>query len=156
MAPHFSLPDATGRTHRLEDYRGQKVALYFYPKDDTPGCTTQACNLRDNWAALQKAGIQVLGISTDTEKSHGKFAQKFALPFPLLADTGKEAVQAYGVWGEKTFMGRTFTGTHRKTFLIDESGELVATIDKVDTKAHAAQILEGFGMASPASLDGAS
>jgi peroxiredoxin Q/BCP len=141
-APDFSLPDADGNMHSLADYRGQKVALYFYPKDDTPGCTAQACNLRDNIALLKKAGIQVLGLSTDSVKSHKKFEEKFSLPFPLLADADRQVVESYGLWGEKKFMGKTYMGTSRHTFLIDEDGMIAHIIDKVDTKDHTKQVLD--------------
>ncbi len=145
-APEFSLQDQSGNTHSLSDYRGKKVALYFYPKDDTPGCTAQACNLRDNIDALTQKGIVVLGASTDDEASHQKFEQKFNLNFPLLADTGKTLVNDYGVWGEKTYMGKQYMGTSRVTFLIDEAGNIAHIIEKVDTKDHTKQILNTWGM----------
>lgn len=140
-APDFTARDQNGNTHRLADYRGRKVALYFYPKDDTSGCTAQACNLRDNQAALTQAGIQVLGVSIDSEKSHQKFATKYELPFPLLVDEEKKLVQDYGVWQEKSMYGRKYMGTMRYTFLIDEQGNIEKIITKVDTKNHAAQLL---------------
>jgi peroxiredoxin Q/BCP len=140
-APGFTVTDQDGKEISLSDFKGKKIALYFYPKDDTPGCTAQACNLRDNISALKAAGIQVLGISTDSEKSHKKFETKFHLPFPLLADTEKKLVTDYGVWGEKKFMGRTFMGTNRVTYLINENGVIDHVIEKVDTKDHTAQIL---------------
>ena len=145
-APDFSLQDQSGNTHNLADYRGRKVALYFYPKDDTPGCTAQACNLRDNIGALTDKGIVVLGASTDDAASHGKFEKKYDLNFPLLADTEKTLVNDYGVWGEKNFMGKTYMGTNRVTYLIDENGNIAHVIEKVDTKDHTRQILDTWGM----------
>ncbi|GAB3237029.1 thioredoxin-dependent thiol peroxidase [Hymenobacter seoulensis] len=141
LAPAFEAPDQNGTIHRLQDYAGRKVALYFYPKDDTSGCTAQACNLRDNYQSLLSAGIQVLGVSIDSEKSHLKFATKHELPFPLLVDEDKKLVEAYGVWQEKSMYGRKYMGTMRYTFLIDEQGILEKVITKVDTKNHAAQLL---------------
>jgi peroxiredoxin Q/BCP len=141
-APAFSGVDQNGNTISLKDFKGKQVALYFYPKDDTPGCTAQACNLRDNYDALLKAGIQVIGVSTDSVKSHKKFEQKYELPFPLIADEDKQIVEAYGVWGEKKFMGRTYMGTTRTTFLIDGAGKISHIISKPDTKNHTAEILE--------------
>lgn len=141
-APAFSGVDQNGHTISLKDYKGKQVALYFYPKDDTPGCTAQACNLRDNYDALLKAGIQVIGVSTDSVKSHKKFEQKYELPFPLIADEDKQIVEAYGVWGEKKFMGRTYMGTSRTTFLIGADGKISHIISKPDTKNHTAEILE--------------
>ena len=141
QAPAFEAPDQNGTLHRLQDYAGRKVALYFYPKDDTSGCTAQACNLRDNYAQLQAAGVQVLGVSIDSEKSHQKFATKHELPFPLLVDEDKKLVQDYGVWQEKSMYGRKYMGTMRYTFLINEQGLIEKVITKVDTKNHAAQLL---------------
>ncbi|NVO31137.1 thioredoxin-dependent thiol peroxidase [Hymenobacter lapidiphilus] len=140
-APAFEAPDQNGTTHRLADYRGRKVALYFYPKDDTSGCTTQACNLRDNYQQLLAAGVQVLGVSIDSAKSHQKFIEKHELPFPLLVDEDKKLVQDYGVWQEKSMYGRKYMGTMRYTFLIDEEGKVERVITKVETKNHAAQLL---------------
>ncbi|QIL75192.1 thioredoxin-dependent thiol peroxidase [Hymenobacter sp. HDW8] len=140
-APDFEAIDQNGNLIRLQDLRGQKVALYFYPKDDTSGCTAQACNLRDNQAELRAAGIQVLGVSIDGEKSHQKFATKYDLPFPLLVDEDKKIVEAYGVWQEKSMYGRKYMGTMRHTFLIDEQGNIEKIITKVDTNNHAAQLL---------------
>ena len=145
-APDFSVNDQDGNTISLHDFKGKKVVLYFYPKDDTPGCTAQACNLRDNISVLKAKGIAVLGVSTDSGKSHKKFEKKFSLPFPLLADTDKQLVESYGVWGEKTFWGRKFMGTHRVTFLIGEAGMIDHVIDKVDTKDHTAQITALWGL----------
>ncbi|SET50519.1 thioredoxin-dependent thiol peroxidase [Hymenobacter actinosclerus] len=140
-APAFEAPDQHGTMHRLADYRGRKVALYFYPKDDTSGCTTQACNLRDNYQQLLAAGVQVLGVSIDSAKSHQKFSAKHELPFPLLVDEDKKLVEAYGVWQEKSMYGRKYMGTMRYTFLIDAEGTIEKVITKVDTKNHAAQLL---------------
>ncbi len=147
-APDFTLKDQKGNTHSLSDYKGKKVALYFYPKDDTPGCTAQACNLRDNMQGLTDKGIVILGASTDDEKSHQKFEQKFDLNFPLLADTDQTLVNDYGVWGEKNYMGKTYMGTSRVTYLIDEDGTIAHIIDKVDTKDHTKQILDTWGIGS--------
>ena len=141
-APDFKAKDQNGNTISLKDYRGKRVALYFYPHDNTPTCTTQACNIRDNFALLKKAGIVVIGVSIDTEKSHKKFEEKFQLPFALVADPDRKIVEAYGVWGLKKFMGREFDGTHRVTFLINEKGIIEHIIDKVKSKEHSAKILE--------------
>src|SRR6186713_2141558 len=124
MAPNFAAKDANGETVNLKDYRGQKVVLYFYPKDDTPGCTKEACSFRDGFAPFKKQGIRVLGVSPDSEASHKKFITKYKLPFTLLADTDRSIAEAYGVWGEKKFMGRTYMGVHRTTFPIDEKGKI--------------------------------
>lgn len=140
-APEFNAQDQNGTVHNLNDYKGKKLALYFYPKDNTPGCNAQACNIRDNYEFLKKAGISILGVSIDDEKSHKKFEEKFQLPFPLLVDNEKKLVQDYGVWGLKKFMGKEFMGTKRTTFLIDENGTIAHIIDKVKTKEHADQIL---------------
>ncbi len=145
-APDFSVKDQSGNTVSLKDFRGKKVALYFYPKDNTPTCTEQACNLRDNIAALQQKGIAVLGVSVDSEKKHQNFIKKFSLPFLLLADTEHKVVEAYGVWGEKTFWGRKYMGILRTTFLIDEEGKIAHVIDKVDAQEHAAQITAVWGL----------
>lgn len=145
-APLFTSKDQNGNPVSLQDFQGKKVILYFYPKDDTPGCTAQACNLRDNIAMWQSNDVVVLGVSTDTEQSHKKFEEKYNLPFTLVADPNKEIVTAYDVYGEKTFMGKTHMGTHRITYLIDEHGIITHVIDKVDTKHHTAQILEVWGM----------
>jgi thioredoxin-dependent peroxiredoxin len=141
-APDFESKDQDGKTIKLSDFKGKKVVLYFYPKDDTPGCTAQACNLRDNEMALKKAGYQVVGVSSDPEKSHKKFIEKFNLPFPLVADTEKTINEAYGVWVEKSMYGRKYMGTARTTFIIDENGIIADIIDKVDTKEHTSQILK--------------
>ncbi|HET8573545.1 MAG TPA: thioredoxin-dependent thiol peroxidase [Edaphocola sp.] len=141
-APGFALKDQSGRLVTLNDFKGKKLALYFYPKDNTPGCTAEACSLSENFASLQKDNIFVLGVSADPEASHKKFAEKYRLPFPLLVDEDKKVINDYGVWGEKKFMGRKFMGILRTTFLINEEGMIAHIIDKVKTKAHAAQILE--------------
>jgi peroxiredoxin Q/BCP len=141
-APVFKGVDQDSNKISLTDFKGKKVVLYFYPKDDTPGCTKQACNLRDNYDALLKAGYVVVGISTDDEKSHQKFIKKFELPFPLIADTDRSINEQYGVWAEKSMYGRTFMGTVRTTFIIDEKGIITEIINKVKTDNHAAQILK--------------
>ncbi len=140
-APDFTSTDQNGETIRLADYRGRRVALYFYPKDDTPGCTAQACSLRDSYSDLQAAGYEVLGVSIDSEASHQKFAKKHDLPFRLVADTDRQIVDAYGVWQEKSNYGRTYMGTVRTTFVIDEQGIITDIIGKIDTKNHAKQLL---------------
>lgn len=132
-----------GKEVRSIDYSGQKLILYFYPKDSTPGCTAQACSFRDNFSELRKAGYQILGVSVDNEKSHKKFIEKQQLPFPLIADVDKKLVEAFGVWGEKTLAGRKYMGTFRTTFLIDENGVIENIIGpkEIKTKEHAEQIL---------------
>lgn len=145
-APDFTANDQNGKAVSLHQFKGQKVVLYFYPKDDTPGCTVQACNIRDNFSVLQAKGIIVLGVSIDEEKKHKKFEAKYKLPFTLIADPEKTIVTSYGVWGEKKFMGRTFMGTHRVSFLINEEGLIDHIIEKVDTKNHTAQILEAWSL----------
>lgn len=140
-APEFSVKDQNGNLRKLSDYTGRKLVLFFYPKASTPGCTMEAKNLRDFYADLQKAGYDILGVSADSEKRQKNFCDKNDLPFPLLADTEKEVINAYGVWGPKKFMGREYEGIHRTTFLIDEQGIIERIIEKVKTKDHAAQIL---------------
>jgi peroxiredoxin Q/BCP len=140
-APEITAKDQNGNDVRLSDFKGKKVILYFYPKDDTPGCTAQACNLRDNYDSLLSQGFVVLGVSVDNEKSHQKFIKKYDLPFPLLADTDHTIVEAYGVWVEKSMYGKTYMGTARTTFVIDEKGIISEIIQKVDTKNHTDQIL---------------
>ena len=140
-APDFNTTDQSGKKVTLKDYRGKKVVLYFYPKDDTPGCTKEACSFRDHFADFKKLDVEVLGVSVDTEKSHKSFAEKFKLPFTLLADTEKTIVNAYGVWGEKSMYGRKYMGTNRVTYLIDESGRIAAVFPKVKPEEHAAEIL---------------
>jgi peroxiredoxin Q/BCP len=141
-APDFTANDQDGKKISLHDFRGKKLVLYFYPKDDTPGCTMEACNLRDNMDPLSKAGYEVLGVSADDEASHKAFRQKHSLPFSLAADTDKSINKMYGVWVEKERDGKTYWGTARTTFLIDENGIITEIIDKVDTKQHAGQILK--------------
>jgi peroxiredoxin Q/BCP len=141
QAPDFKTKDQDGKEVRLSDFRGKKVVLYFYPKDMTPGCTAEACSLRDNYRALQKAGYEVLGVSTDDERSHQKFIAKEKLPFRLLADTDKSLHASYGTWVKKSMYGREYMGTARVTYVINEHGVIDEVIEKVDTKNHAAQIL---------------
>lgn len=141
QAPGFKAKDQQGNEIQLADFKGKKVVLYFYPKDDTPSCTNQACNLRDNYTLLKKKGYVILGVSADEEKKHLKFSKKYDLPFQLLADVDKKIIQAYDVWGEKHFMGRTFDGIVRTTFVIDEKGIIEKIIKDVKTKEHANQIL---------------
>lgn len=141
-APAIQAIDQHGKEINLENFKGHKVVLYFYPKDNTPGCTAQACNLRDNYDAMLKQGYKVIGVSPDDEKSHQKFTEKFDLPFPLIPDTEKKVIQDYGVWGRKKFMGREYDGVFRTTFVIDEEGKIEEIIDKVKTKDHTEQILK--------------
>jgi peroxiredoxin Q/BCP len=141
-APLFEGIDQDGIKRKLSDYTGKKVILYFYPKDNTPGCTKEACNLRDNISDLQKLGFVVIGISPDTEKSHKGFAEKYALPFTLIADTEKKIMNLYGTFGEKMMYGKPVTGVLRTTFIIDEKGIIEAVIKKVDTANHTEQILK--------------
>ena len=145
-APDFSGIDQDGKSISLADFKGQKVVLYFYPKDDTPGCTAQACNLRDNHSELLSKGINIIGVSADTSAKHQKFITKYDLPFPLIADTEKSLIQAFGVWGEKKFMGKVYDGIHRTSFVINEEGIVVKRIDKVKTKDHTNQILEALSL----------
>ncbi len=142
-APEILGTNEKGEEIRLSAYKGKKVVLYFYPKDNTPGCTAEACNLRDNYDSLQEAGYAVIGVSVDSEKSHQKFIEKNALPFPLIADTDKKLVEQFGVWGEKSMCGRKYMGTFRTTFIINEEGviERVITPKEIKTKEHASQIL---------------
>jgi thioredoxin-dependent peroxiredoxin len=140
-APAFQGKDQNGNLIKLEDFKGQKLVIYFYPKDSTPGCTAQACNLRDNYDVLLSKGYRVVGVSADDEKSHRKFIDKYNLPFPLIADTDKEIIKAFGVWGPKKFMGRTFDGIIRTTFVIDEQGIIQDVIEKVETGEHTRQII---------------
>ncbi len=141
IAPDFTVNDQDGKPVSLSDFKGKKVVLYFYPKDSTPGCTAQACNLRDNYKLLQKKGYHILGISTNTEKQHRNFISKENLPFPLLADVDRTVHNKYGTWIEKSMYGRKYMGTARKTFVINEKGIIEDIIDKVVTKDHAEQIL---------------
>ncbi len=144
QAPDFVSKDQNGNPISLSQFKGKKIVLYFYPKDNTPGCTDQACNLRDNYESLLANGYVVLGVSTDDEKSHTKFITKFNLPFPLIADTEKEIVNLYGVWVEKSMYGKTYMGIARTTFLIDENGIITEVIAKVKTKEHYSQIINNL------------
>jgi thioredoxin-dependent peroxiredoxin len=143
-APPFSLPDQDGNTVNLADFRGRKVVLFFYPKDDTSGCTAQACDLRNNAAAFAARGAVILGVSPDDTKSHRKFADKYALPFTLLADVGHEVAETYGVWKEKSMYGRTYWGNERTTFVIDEQGRIAKVLPKVKPAEHVDQVLESL------------
>ena len=140
--PNFTVNDQDGNPVSLSDYKGKKLIVFFYPKASTPGCTAEACNLTDNYKALQDKGYEILGVSADSEKRQTNFKNKYNFPFPLLADEEKEVINAFGVWGLKKFMGKEYDGIHRKTFLINEDGVVAHVIDKVKTKDHAAQILE--------------
>jgi peroxiredoxin Q/BCP len=146
-APDFTVTLQDGSKRSLADYTGKKLAVYFYPKDNTPGCTAQACNLNEHLDALTQKGIAILGVSPDSAASHLKFIAKFDLNFDLAADTDRQLHEAFGVWGRKKFMGKEYDGTHRTTFLINESGEIVDVILKPKTKDHAAEVLAGFGLA---------
>ncbi|MFD2541612.1 thioredoxin-dependent thiol peroxidase [Lacinutrix gracilariae] len=140
--PNFTVNNQDGEAISLSDYKGKKLIVFFYPKASTPGCTAEACNLRDNYKVLQDQGYELLGVSADSEKRQTNFKNKYEFPFPLLADEEKEVINAFGVWGEKKFMGKVYDGIHRKTFIVDENGVVARVIDKVKTKDHAAQILE--------------
>ena len=139
--PSFTSKDESGNTISLEDYKGKKLVVFFYPKANTPGCTLEACNLRDNYKALQEEGYELLGVSADSMKKQTNFKNKFKFPFPLLADEDKTVINTFGVWGPKKFMGREYDGIHRKTFIIGKNGFVEKVIDKVKTDDHAAQIL---------------
>lgn len=141
QAPEDLGVDQKGNPHKLSDYKGKKLVVFFYPKANTPGCTAEACNLRDHWSDLQKKGYQVIGVSADSARKQTNFINKFELPFPLIADEDKQVIQAFGVWGPKKFMGKEYDGIHRTTFIIDENGKVEDVISKVKTKDHAAQIL---------------
>ncbi len=140
--PSFSVPDHKGVLHSPEDYLGKKWVVFFYPKANTPGCTAEACDLRDHYEELQKAGYSLLGVSADNAKAQNNFVQKFNFQFPLLADTERTVIDAFGVWGPKKFMGREYDGIHRMTFIMNENGVVARVIEKVETKNHAAQLLE--------------
>lgn len=144
VAPDFSSTDSTGTKRSLSEFSGSKLALYFYPKDNTPGCTSQACNLTENYSELSKHGIKIIGVSPDSEAKHIKFIKKYNIAFELLADEDKSVHQAYGVWAEKKFMGKVFDGTHRTTFLINENSKIVEIIAKPTCKDHASEIISGF------------
>jgi peroxiredoxin Q/BCP len=141
-APHFSGVDQDGNAHTLEAYKGKKLVVFFYPKASTPGCTAEACDLRDNFDRFQANNYALLGVSADSQKAQGKFKDKYEFPFPLLADEEKAVITAFGVWGPKKFMGKEYDGIHRTTFVIDENGVIEDVISEVKTKAHAAQILK--------------
>jgi thioredoxin-dependent peroxiredoxin len=141
MAPDFELQDDTGAPRRLSEYRGKPVVLYFYPADDTPGCTKEACNFRDDYSAYIQAGVTILGVSPDTVQSHAKFKKKYQLPFPLLADVGHKVCSIYGVWGEKKFMGRTFDGVLRTTFLVDAGGRIGRVFERVRPAEHSSEVI---------------
>ncbi|WP_369998146.1 thioredoxin-dependent thiol peroxidase [Winogradskyella sp.] len=139
--PEFTVNDQDGNSVSLSDYKGKKLVVFFYPKANTPTCTVEACNLGENYKALQDAGYEILGVSADSEKRQSNFKKKFNFPYPLLADTEKEVINAFGVWGPKKFMGREFDGIHRKTFIINEDGIVERVIDRVKAKIHSEQIL---------------
>jgi peroxiredoxin Q/BCP len=141
MAPAFTGTDQNGNSISLSELKGKKVILYFYPKDNTPGCTAEACNLRDNYSELRNMGFEVIGVSADSEKSHQNFISKYDLPFNLISDTGKKVLQTYGAWGKKKMYGKEYEGIIRKTFVINESGKIVRVFEKVDTKDHTNQII---------------
>ena len=147
-APEFEMLDDTGVPRKLSDFRGSKVVLYFYPKDDTPGCTKEACNFRDDYSAYEKAGVVILGVSPDSVASHVKFKKKFQLQFPLLADKEHKVCDLYGVWGPKKFMGKSYEGVLRTTFLIDENGNIVKVFEDVRPAEHSAELLSALGVAA--------
>ena len=142
MAPAFTANNQNGQAVSLSDFYGKEIILYFYPKDNTPGCTAESCDFRDNYQSLLQKGFEVIGVSTDDEKSHQNFTSKFDLPFTLIADTDKKIVESYGVWVEKNLYGKKYMGTARKTFLIDKEGKIKNIIDKVDTKNSSQQVLD--------------
>ena len=143
-APQFTLPSGDGKNLSLKDFRGKKVVLYFYPKDDTPGCTSEACSFRDNLGRVKRKGAVVLGISADSVDSHKKFIKKYDLPFPLLSDESKEILKAYDVWKQKSFMGRKFMGIERTTFIIDEEGNILRIFSKVKVEGHTDDVLDAL------------
>ncbi len=144
LAPDFELPDQNGKNHSLKYHRGQWILVYFYPKDDTPGCTKEACSIRDNFPHFKKSKIEVFGVSVDSVKSHEKFSEKYKLPFTLLADENKEVVKEYGVWGKKKFMGKEYEGTSRTSFLIDPKGKIAKIYEDVKPEIHAEEVLNFF------------
>lgn len=146
LAPDFELPDEIGAQRKLSDFRGKPVILYFYPKDDTPGCTTEACNFRDDYSAYEKADVVILGVSPDTVKSHVKFKEKYGLPFPLLADEDHKVCELYDVWGLKKYMGREYMGVLRTTYLINEDGKIVRVFENVKPADHSAELLDALGI----------
>ena|SRR3989344_4401848 len=141
-APDFLLPDQNGKMHNLSDYKGNIIFIYFYPKDDTPGCTTEGCSVRDNMKVLEKLKVEVFGISADSQESHKKFAEKYQLNFTLLSDVEKSVLNKYGAWGEKKFMGKTYMGILRTSFLIDKKGKVLKIYEKVKPEQHIAEVLE--------------
>jgi len=143
-APDFSLPDETGVIRKLSNYQGKPLVLYFYPKDDTPGCTTEACNFRDDYSRYQDTGVTILGVSPDTPKKHTKFKEKYGLPFTLLADEDHKVCELYGVWGLKKYMGREYEGVYRTTFLIDSQGRIIKVFENVKPAEHSAEVLEAL------------
>ena len=143
-APDFEGIDQNSKTIKLSDFAGKKLILYFYPKDNTPGCTAESCNLRDNWDSFLKKGFIIIGVSPDNEKSHKGFAAKYSLPFPLIADTSKKILNDYGVWGEKKMYGKSYMGVIRTTFIIDEKGIIEKIVTKVDTSGHTKQIFDMY------------
>lgn len=147
QAPDFSLPDETGTLRSLSEFRGHPVILYFYPKDDTPGCTTEACNFRDDYSHYAQAGVTILGVSPDSSKSHTKFKSKYGLPFPLLADTEHKVCELYKVWGQKKAMGRVYNGVFRTTYLIDAAGKIVQVFENVKPAGHSIEILAALKIA---------
>jgi peroxiredoxin Q/BCP len=147
IAPDFSLPDEAGVMHKLSDFRGKPVVLYFYPKDDTPGCTTEACQFRDDFSSYTKNGIVILGVSPDTSKKHEKFKSKYSLPFTLLADSDHKVCTLYEVWGQKKFMGKVYDGVFRTTFLIDAAGKIVKVFENVKPDGHSAEVLAALNAA---------
>ena len=147
-APEFELLDDTNVKRKLSDFRGRKVILYFYPEDDTPGCTKEACNFRDDYSAYEKVGVVILGVSPDDVESHVRFKKKFQLPFPLLADPGHRVCDLYGVWGPKEFMGKSYEGVLRTTFLIDENGNIMKVFEKVRPAEHSTEVLSTLGTAA--------
>ena len=147
-APDFKLLDDTNTPRQLSDFRGRNVVLYFYPADDTPGCTKEACNFRDDYSAYEKAGVVILGVSPDDVASHVKFKKKFQLPFPLLADEGHKVCDLYGVWGPKKFVGKEYEGVLRTTFLIDENGNIVKVFEQVRPSEHSTEVLSALGSAT--------
>jgi len=143
-APEFSLPDENGKIRNLSEFLGKPVILYFYPKDDTPGCTTEACNFRDDYSQFDQAGVVILGVSPDSAKQHTNFKTKYSLPFTLLADQDHKVCELYGVWGRKKFMGREYDGVFRTTFLIDPNGQIVKVFEKVKPAEHSAEVLQAL------------
>lgn len=144
LAPSFSLADQDGKVHALKNYLGKKVVLYFYPKDNTPGCTKEACNFRDEFALFKKNSTVVFGVSADSVKSHKKFSEKFTLPFPLLSDESKKMIEAYGVWKEKSMYGKKYMGIERTTVIIDEKGKIKKIFPKVKVEGHTEEVLEAL------------